>query len=127
MLRAFALATTVTAAAAVDPPNIAFLLADDLGWNDVSMHGSPQVPTPHIDALARSGVRLANYYVNAVCSPTRSSLLTGRAMIHHGVFVPFGGGQDANGLNLSYTLLPQLLKAQHNYTTWLIGKVRRHC
>eukprot|EP00727_Mastigamoeba_balamuthi_P004756 m51a1_g14279 hypothetical protein (576) ;mRNA; r:358637-360720 len=103
-------------------PNVVFVLADDLGWNDVSLHGSPQIPTPHIDALARSGVELDRYYVNAVCSPTRASLLTGRSVIHHGVFLPFGFGNDAEGLNLSYTLLPQHLKREYGYHNYMIGK-----
>ena len=57
----------------------------DLGWNDVGFHGSEQIPTPHIDALAHAGVILNHYYVQPVCSPTRSTILTGRHVIHSGI------------------------------------------
>jgi arylsulfatase A-like enzyme len=102
--------------AAAAPPNIVFMLADDLGWNDVSFHGSSQVPTPNIDSLAASGVILDNYYVNPVCTPTRASLMSGRSMLHTGIQTPFSAGNTAGGLNLTYTLLPEQLRLQHNCT-----------
>ena len=104
------------------PVNILFLLADDLGWNDVSFHGSDQIQTPTIDRLARTGVTLDQYYVNPVCSPTRASLMVGRSMMHTGIQTPYGSGDDASGLNMSYTTLPEQLKARHNYSTYMIGK-----
>ena len=58
-------------------PHIVHILADDLGWNDVGWHGS-EIQTPHLDALAASGVRLEQFYVQPVCSPTRAALMTGR-------------------------------------------------
>jgi uncharacterized sulfatase len=64
------------------PPNIVLILADDLGWNDVSLHGGVArgaVPTPHIDALARAGMQFSNGYAGlAVCAPSRAMILTGR-------------------------------------------------
>ena len=62
-------------------PDIIFIIADDLGYNDVGYHGS-EIKTPNIDKLARSGVRLENYYVQPVCTPTRGQLLTGRYQVY---------------------------------------------
>ena len=103
-------------------PNIVFMVLDDAGFNDVSLHGSAQVPTPHIDAIARAGVRLNRYYTQPVCSPTRATLMTGRHAIHHGVYLPFDHGNGASHLNLSFTLLPAYLKAAANYSTRALGK-----
>lgn len=104
-------------------PNIVLILADDLGFGDVSMHGSQQIPTPHIDALALGGLNLINYRTMPVCSPTRASILSGRHAIHHGVYLPFARGSP-NRLGLEYTLLPQYLK-NLSYDTFLVGKWHR--
>lgn len=62
------------------PPHLVFVLADDLGWNDVGFHGS-EIHTPHLDALAARGVLLDNYYTQPLCTPSRSQLLTGRYQV----------------------------------------------
>lgn len=95
-----------------------FMFADDLGWGDVSFHGSQQIPTPHIDLLAEEGLELDRYFVQPVCSPSRASFLTGRHVIHTGVYHAFGN--DASGdLSLNFTLLPAHLKAL-GYQTHLV-------
>lgn len=63
-------------AGAAEQPNLLVILADDLGWSDIGCHGG-EIPTPHIDRLAKNGVRVANFYNTARCWPTRSSLLAG--------------------------------------------------
>jgi hypothetical protein len=61
------------------PPNIVFIMADDLGYADVSCYGRPDLSTPNIDHLAARGVRFLQAYANsAVCSATRTALITGR-------------------------------------------------
>lgn len=100
--------------------HIAFIVADDLGFNDVGFHGSTQIPTPAIDELASTGLVLDNYHAQPVCTPTRASLLSGRHAIHHGIYMPFAQG-TALRLNLSYTLLPGYLKKM-GYSTHAIGK-----
>ena len=66
-------------------PNIIFILADDLGFSDVGFNGRQYgsgVRTPNLDRLASEGVILNNYYVQQLCSPTRSQLLTGRYQVN---------------------------------------------
>jgi len=61
------------------PPNIVFILADDLGYADVSCYGRPDLNTPNIDRIAKRGMRFLHGYANsAVCSATRTALITGR-------------------------------------------------
>src|SRR5579871_2414368 len=61
------------------PPNIVFIMADDLGYADVACYGRPDISTPNIDGLAAKGVRFLQAYANsAVCSATRTALITGR-------------------------------------------------
>lgn len=61
-------------------PHILFVLADDFGYNDIGYHGS-EIKTPNLDKLAGDGIRLENYYVQPICTPTRSQLLSGRYQV----------------------------------------------
>lgn len=67
-------------------PNIVFLLVDDLGYADCGFNGGKDIATPNIDRLAREGAILDSHYVQPVCSPTRSALMTGRYATHTGVY-----------------------------------------
>ncbi len=71
-------------ACAAEEPNIVILLADDLGWADVGYHGG-KIDTPNVDRFAREGLRLENFHVAPLCSPTRVGLLTGRWPIRYGM------------------------------------------
>lgn len=102
------------------PPNIVFILADDLGYADVGFHGS-EIKTPHLDQLASRGAKLECFYGMPVCTPSRSALMTGRYPIRYGrqanVLRP---GQKV-GLSLDEKLLPQVLR-EAGYITAHIGK-----
>ena len=63
-----------------DRPNIVFVLADDYGFNDIGYHGS-EIRTPNLDRLAGEGVKLENYYVQPICTPTRSQFMSGRYQV----------------------------------------------
>ncbi len=118
----FALALILAVQAPPDPPkpHIVFLLADDLGWKDVGFHGS-EIRTPHLDRLAASGARLNRFYVQPVCSPTRSSLMTGRYPMRHGLQVSVIRPNATYGLSLQERMLPEALR-EAGYVTAMIGK-----
>ncbi|XP_077484664.1 arylsulfatase B-like isoform X4 [Amblyomma americanum] len=101
---------SVTSAAAYDiPPHIVFILADDLGWADTSLHGFSQIPTPNLDALASMGVLLNNYYVQPLCSPSRATIMTGLYTTHNTMYIPMLPAQPG-GLPLNLKILPEFLK-----------------
>ena len=95
-----AAAVALTAPAAADEPvkqvNIVVIMADDLGTGDVGWHGGPY-KTPHLDRLAKSAIRLEQHYSLPVCSPTRSSLLSGRFNSRFGCISPTNRQVFANG------------------------------
>jgi arylsulfatase A-like enzyme len=103
-------------------PNIVFIMADDLGYADVSCYGRPDMRTPNIDSLALKGVRFLQAYANsAVCSATRTALITGRYQYR----LPLGleeplASRDV-GLPPDHPTLPSLLK-KAGYSTALVGK-----
>jgi arylsulfatase A-like enzyme len=74
-------------AAAVEPPNIVLVMADDQGWGDMAYNGHPHLKTPNFDALAKEGIRFDQFHAAApVCSPTRGSVMTGRTPNRFGCF-----------------------------------------
>ena len=109
-------------------PNIIFLLADDWGWGDLGSYGNERIRTPHIDGLAREGLRFTQFYQGAaVCSPSRASCMTGLFTTRHGVHSHM---QDREGnrrrgmtsfLDPDLPMLPRLLK-QAGYATAHFGK-----
>lgn len=76
LLFALFLAISSTLLEAAEKPNFIVILADDLGYSDLGCYGS-EIPTPHLDALAKGGMRLSNFYNGAQCCPTRASLMSG--------------------------------------------------
>ncbi|BBH71073.1 N-acetylgalactosamine-6-sulfatase [Actinoplanes sp. OR16] len=105
-------------------PNILFILADDLGWADLSSYGSPDIRTPNLDRLAKAGVRFTQGYSSgAVCSPTRVALYTGRlpGRTPGGLPEPIGSVNERDGIPADHPTLASLLKGK-GYATALIGK-----
>jgi len=112
------------AARAAATPNVVLVLMDDLGYGDLGSYGAPDVRTPNIDRLARDGVRLTDAYANgAVCTPTRTALITGRYQQRVRLEWALGAspGDLELGLPATGTSLPALLKA-NGYATGLVGK-----
>jgi arylsulfatase A-like enzyme len=111
-------------------PNIVFILADDMGWGDLSIYGQSNYRTPNIDRLARQGTRFTNSYANqTVCTPTRVAFYTGRypARVSVGLYEPLPNASqvgDSVGLSPDHPTIASLLTA-NGYETALVGKW--HC
>ncbi len=111
----------------LNKPNFILIVADDLGFADLSFNGSAQIKTPNIDRLANSGVRFTQGYVSsAVCSPSRAGMLAGRNQVEFGHDNNLGGntpGYDPNynGLPITEKTIADRLKSL-GYVTGLIGK-----
>ncbi|XP_078667488.1 arylsulfatase B-like isoform X1 [Branchiostoma floridae x Branchiostoma belcheri] len=103
-----------------DKPNIIFILADDYGWNDIGYHSS-LIRTPNLDRLAQDGVKLENYYIQPICSPSRAQLMTGRYQIRYGMQHSVLMSDRPHGLPLDEVTLPQVLK-ESGYSTHIVGK-----
>jgi arylsulfatase A-like enzyme len=129
------LALNLTTASA-KPPNVVFLLADDLGWKDLACYGSSFYETPNLDRLAASGIRFTNAYAACpVCSPTRASILTGKYPQRTGITDYIGAAQPdkwnrptklrpapyAEQLALGETTIAETLQAA-GYATFFAGK-----
>ncbi len=109
---------------AASKPNILVIVADDLGYADVGFQGGKDIPTPHLDALAKRSLRCTSGYVNhPFCSPTRAALLAGRYQHRFGhetnpAWLP---ESTVAGLPLSQATLPQVLKTA-GYKTGAVGQ-----
>ena len=127
---------SIEGGAAGTAPNVVLVLADDLGYGDLSSFGSSAVRTPNLDALAADGVRLSNFYsASPVCSPSRFSLLTGRYPTRgfiHSVFFPsgtalglyvntFGFPRGIRGIPEDEVTLAEALRSG-GYSTGMFGK-----
>ncbi len=119
-----------TDAEATSPPNIVFILIDDLGWRDLACCGSPFYETPHLDRLASEGMRFTDAYAACpVCSPTRASILTGKYPASVGITNYIAGVERGKLLPVPYlhhlplheTTVATALK-QGGYQTWHVGK-----
>ncbi len=105
-------------------PNVLLIVADDLGYHDVGFQGGRDIPTPHLDRLAASGVRCTNGYVTySVCSPSRAGFLTGRYQQRFGhEFNPkWDPASTTHGLPLSETTIADALRGA-GYATGIVGK-----
>ncbi len=130
MIRTYAVLLCAFAAAVALPPgargqtaprpNIVYFLVDDMGYADAGFNGSKEIKTPNIDALAKQGAVLKDFYVQPVCSPTRAALLTGRYPTHTGVYSIFAPN-DRFGLPLEERTLADALR-EAGYTTAICGK-----
>ncbi|MCC6680773.1 MAG: sulfatase [Phycisphaeraceae bacterium] len=115
--------TPLRAEAAERPPNIVVILADDLGYADAGVQGCTDIPTPHIDAIARDGVRFTDAYVTCpICAPSRAGLITGRYQQRFGFDDNGGPDPEPNfGVPADQITLGDALRAV-GYRTAVIGK-----
>ncbi len=105
---------------AKDKPNVIILLADDLGWADLGYQGSDDIRSPHIDSLAKNGIRFTDGHVSAsVCSPSRAGLMTGRYQQRFGHEA--NSPPPTDGMDLKQVTMADRLK-KLGYRTGLIGK-----
>jgi len=110
-------------------PNIVLIVADDLGWNDVSCHGS-EIRTPHIDRIVKEGIEFDRFYACPVCSPTRAGLMTGRYGIRFGMQRTVTRPWETWGMPPDETLLPEMLaeagyKHRAAFGKWHLGHSAR--
>ncbi len=99
-------------------PNVILVLTDDQGIGDLSCHGNPWLKTPNIDAFYNEAVRMTDFHVSPVCTPTRAAIMTGRYPINNGAWATYKG-RDA--LSEGTTTLADLFQ-QNGYKTGVFGK-----
>lgn len=114
----FAVAPGQAEAAAGRKPNIILILADDVGWGEIGCFGADRFQTPHIDALAESGIRFESCYSMAMCGPSRCTLLTGRYPFRTGLT----GNHSANAIEPGGEIMIPTVLEQAGYVTACAGK-----
>jgi arylsulfatase A-like enzyme len=102
------------------PPNVVLIVADDLGYGDLSSYGSPAIRTPHLDRMASEGVRLTQFTVMPLCTPTRGALMTGLYPVQTGLVRVLGPG-NSTGIDAAEVTLAEALK-ERGYLTAMVGK-----
>ena len=117
---ALALASAALYGQAPTRPNFVVFLSDDMGWEQVGFNGGKEVLTPNIDRIADEGVKLTQFYVQPVCSPTRACLLTGRYAWKNGMEVR-PTAQSRHGMLLDERTIAEALR-EAGYHTWMVGK-----
>lgn len=105
--------------AGASKPNIIFILADDVGWADVSFNGG-HIHTQHLDELCREGVQLRQHHVQSTCTPSRAALMTGRYSANTGLIFAMLPGSLA-GLRMDQPTMPEVLGKQ-GYHAHMVGK-----
>ncbi|XP_046544579.1 arylsulfatase J-like, partial [Haliotis rubra] len=101
-------------------PNIIFIFADDYGYHDVGYHNS-DIKTPVLDQLAAAGVKLENYYVQPICTPSRAQFMSGRYQIHTGLQHGIIWETQPNALPLGSATIADKIK-HAGYSTYAVGK-----
>ncbi len=106
---------------ATGPTNFIQILTDDQGWGDLASYGHPLIKSPHIDSLAREGIKFTHCYSShSICSPSRASILTGRTPYRNGVYSWIPANKEFH-LPATEITLPQLLR-EKGYQTAHFGK-----
>jgi len=121
LLTALLLAPLAALHAAPAKPNIVFILADDLGFAEISANGSDRYQTPHIDSLAKTGIRFSRFYTAPLCGPSRALILTGRYAFRTGAVTQDACASIVRTGEKAEVMIPTVLK-KAGYTTAMIGK-----
>lgn len=119
LLSAFWLVSNSMLLANDSPPNILFILTDDQGFSDVSIHNNPLIETPNMDRIAKEGARFDHFFVEPVCAPTRAAILSGRYPTRVGVF---GVTRNREVMRDSEVTIAELLRDHAGYATGCFGK-----
>lgn len=102
----------------MERPNVILIMTDDQGYGDLGVTGNPYIHTPHIDNFAAQSTQFTNFYVDPVCAPTRSALLTGKFYLRTGIYDTFNGGAIMDPAEIT---IAEILSA-NGYQTGIFGK-----